>query len=153
MTERVVEIEGLWTRFGRQTVHRGIDLDIERGEILSLVGGSGSGKTVLLRQMLGLETPYRGRVRVLGEDLHVCDSATLQTLRNRWGVLFQQGALFSALPVFDNVALPLRELRVLDEEVIREMVLMKLEMVGLEFHHASKLPAELSGGMVQDLIY
>lgn len=149
MTETVVEIEGLWTRFGRHTVHRGIDLKIQRGEVLSLVGGSGSGKTVLLRQMLGLETPRRGRVRVLDEDLHACEPGVLQALRNRWGVLFQQGALFSALPVFDNIALPLRELRVLDEDVIRELVLMKLEMVGIEFQHASKLPSELSGGMVK----
>lgn len=149
MSEHVVEIEGLWTRFGRQVVHRGIDLKIERGEVLSLVGGSGSGKTVLLRQMLGLETPRRGRVRVLGEDLHACEPGVLQELRNRWGVLFQQGALFSSLPVFDNVALPLRELRVLDEGVIQELVLMKLEMVGIEFRHASKLPAEISGGMVK----
>ncbi|MDH3438451.1 MAG: ATP-binding cassette domain-containing protein, partial [Betaproteobacteria bacterium] len=149
MTGHVVEIEELWTRFGDQVVHRGIDLKIERGEVLSLVGGSGSGKTVLLRQMMGLETPRRGRVRVLGKDLHACEPGVLQALRNRWGVLFQQGALFSALPVFDNVALPLRELRVLDEEVIRELVLMKLEMVGIEFWHAFKLPAELSGGMVK----
>ena len=149
MTERVVAVERLWTRFGRQTVHRGIDLTVEHGEVLSIVGGSGSGKTVLLRQMLGLETPHRGSVHVLGEDLHGCEPDVLQALRNRWGVLFQQGALFSALPVFENVALPLRELRVLDEEIIRELVLMKLEMVGIEFHHASKLPAELSGGMIK----
>ncbi len=149
MTDYVVEIEGLWTRFDRHAVHRGIDLTIQRGEVLSLVGGSGSGKTVLLRQMLGLETPHRGRVRVLNEDLHACGPGVLQALRNRWGVLFQQGALFSALPVFDNIALPLRELRVLDEDVIRELVLMKLEMVGIEFEHASKLPADLSGGMVK----
>ena len=147
--ESVVEVKGLFTRFGSTMVHQGIDLSVERGEILSLVGGSGSGKTTLLRQMLGLETPYKGEVRVLGEDLHGRDPAVLQRLRNRWGVLFQEGALFSALTVFDNVALPLRELRTLDEDIIRDLVLMKLEMVGIGARNARKVPAKLSGGMVK----
>lgn len=149
MTVYVVEIEGLWTRFGRNAVHRGIDLRVDRGEVFSLVGGSGSGKTTLLRQMLGLERPHRGWVRVMGEDLHQCDPAVLQRLRNRWGVLFQAGALFSALTVYDNVALPLRELRTLDEGLIRDLVMLKLDMVGIESRHARKVPAELSGGMVK----
>lgn len=149
MTESVVEVKGLWTRFGSTIVHRGIDLAIERGEILSLVGGSGSGKTTLLRQMLGLEIPHRGEVRVLGEHLHARDPVVLRRLRKRWGVLFQQGALFSALTVYDNVALPLRELRTLDEDIIRDLVLMKLEMVGIAARHVRKVPAKLSGGMVK----
>jgi phospholipid/cholesterol/gamma-HCH transport system ATP-binding protein len=149
VSENVVEVEGLWTRFGRHFVHRGIDLAVRRGEVLALVGGSGSGKTTLLRQMLGLERPYRGSVRVLGVDLHRCEPERLRRLRNRWGVLFQEGALFSALSVFDNVAAPLRELRVLDEELVRELVALKLRMVGIELRHALKVPAELSGGMVK----
>lgn len=149
MTEQVVEVNGLWTRFGRHAVHRGIDVSVARGDVLSLVGGSGSGKTTLLRQMMGLERPSRGSVRVLGVDLHDCDPLVLRQLRNRWGVLFQEGALFSALTVFENVALPLEELHALDEELIRELVMMKLDMVGIEARHARKVPAELSGGMVK----
>jgi phospholipid/cholesterol/gamma-HCH transport system ATP-binding protein len=148
LNEPVIEVRNLWTRFGRQIVHRDVSLDVYRGEILSLVGGSGSGKTTLLRQMLGLETPARGEVRVLGEPLRG-GRAALERLRTRSGVLFQHGALFSALPVFDNVALPLRELKTLDEDFIRELVLLKLNSVGIEPTHANKMPAELSGGMVK----
>jgi phospholipid/cholesterol/gamma-HCH transport system ATP-binding protein len=149
MTERIIEIKGLWTQFGDLTVHRGIDLDVHSGEIMSLVGGSGSGKTTLLRQMLGLEKPARGEVRVFGIPLHGSEPAALRKLRDRWGMLFQEGALFSALTVYDNVALPLREMRTLDEELIHDLVMMKLSMVGIEPLHATKMPAELSGGMVK----
>ena len=149
MAECIIEIKGLWTRFGDHIVHRGIDLCVHRGEIMSLVGGSGSGKTTLLRQMLGLEKPARGEVRVFGTSLHGSDAGVLRKLRDRWGMLFQEGALFSPLTVYDNVALPLRELRTLDEELIHDLVMMKLDMVGIEPHHATKMPAELSGGMVK----
>jgi phospholipid/cholesterol/gamma-HCH transport system ATP-binding protein len=149
LSEPIIEVRGLWTRFGRQVVHRGLDLTVYRGEIIALVGGSGSGKTVLLRQMLGLETPARGEVRVFGRNLHEGDHEELRELRSRWGVLFQEGALFSALSVFDNVALPLRELRTVDEGMIRDLVLMKLCMVSIEPRHADKMPSELSGGMVK----
>jgi phospholipid/cholesterol/gamma-HCH transport system ATP-binding protein len=147
--EPVIEVRNLWTRFGRQIVHRDVNLVVYRGEVLSLVGGSGSGKTVLMRQMLGLETPARGTVCVFGRTLHEGDPGELRELRNRWGVLFQEGALFSALSVYDNVALPLRELKRLDEALIRDLVLLKLCMVNIEPRHASKMPAELSGGMVK----
>jgi len=116
---------------------------------MSLVGGSGSGKTTLLRQILGLEKPTRGEVRVFGIPLHGSDRGQLHGLRNRWGMLFQEGALFSALTVFDNIALPLRELRTLDEELIHDLVMVKLEMVGIEPRHAGKMPSELSGGMIK----
>ena len=149
MEDCIIEVKGLWTQFGANVVHRNIDLCVRRGEIMSLVGGSGSGKTTMLRQMLGLERPARGEVRVFGVSLHGGESAELRKLRDRWGMLFQEGALFSALTVFDNVALPLRELRALDEELIHDLVMMKLEMVGIEPRHASKMPAELSGGMVK----
>lgn len=145
----VIEIEGLWTRFGATIVHRGVDLCVHAGEVLGLVGGSGSGKTTLLRQMLGLERPYRGTVRVFGIPIHSCDAASLERVRSRWGVLFQNGALFSALSVYDNLALPLRELRALNERVIRDLVMAKLEMVGIEPFHAGKMPAQLSGGMIK----
>ena len=149
MSETVIDVRHLWTRFGRQIVHRDLSLTVYRGEILSIVGGSGSGKTTLLRQMLGLDKPARGEVCLFGHPLHVGAREALRELRNRWGVLFQQGALFSALNVFENVALPLRELKGLDESLIRDLVLLKLGMVGIEARHADKMPAELSGGMVK----
>ena len=109
-TDCVIELRKLWTVFGPQVVHRDISLCVKRGEILSLVGGSGSGKSTMLRQMLGLESPTRGDVLVFGHSLITGDPAELRRLRNRWGVLFQEGALYSALSVFENVATPLREI-------------------------------------------
>jgi phospholipid/cholesterol/gamma-HCH transport system ATP-binding protein len=147
--ETLLEVRGLWTKFGHTVVHCGIDLDVRRGEILGLVGGSGSGKTTLLRQMLGLERPWRGSVRAFGVDINGCDRGTLAAVRTRWGVLFQNGALFSALTVYENIALPLRELRSVDEEIVRELVLSKLQMVGIEAEHATKMPSQLSGGMIK----
>jgi phospholipid/cholesterol/gamma-HCH transport system ATP-binding protein len=145
----VVEIRSLWTKFGRTVVHQDLNLDIYAGEILSIVGGSGTGKTVLLRQMLGLEHPSRGCVRVFGEDISAARPEQLQRMRNHWGMLFQQGALFSALTVFDNIAQPMRELRALPEDVIHDAVLVKMAMVGLGPEHANKMPSDLSGGMVK----
>lgn len=145
----VVQIRNLWTKFGRTIVHQDLNLDIYAGEILTIVGGSGTGKTVLLRQMLGLERPSQGSVRVFGEDISAASPQQLQRMRNHWGMLFQQGALYSALSVFDNIALPMRELRALPEDVIRDAVLLKMNMVGLGPEHANKMPADLSGGMVK----
>ncbi len=145
----VVEITNLWTKFGRTVVHQDLNLSIQRGEIMSIVGGSGTGKTVLLRQMLGLERPARGCVRVFGEDISLADSEHLQQLRNHWGMLFQQGALYSALTVFENVAQPLCELHTLPADLIRDAVLLKMNMVGLGPEHAGKMPSDLSGGMVK----
>ncbi len=143
----VVEIKKLWTVFRsperEQVVHRDLDLSIARGELLSLVGGSGTGKTVLLRQILGLEKPTRGEVTVLGQppgELSVSGAAHV-------GMLFQQGALFSAFSVLDNVAFPLRELKLLPSDLIRDAALVKLQMVGLTANDAYKSPAALSGGM------
>jgi phospholipid/cholesterol/gamma-HCH transport system ATP-binding protein len=145
----VVEIHNLWTRFGRIVVHQDLNLKIYAGEILSIVGGSGTGKTVLLRQMLGLEKPSRGEVLVFGEDISKADPEQLQKMRNHWGMLFQQGALYSALTVFENIAQPMRELHALPEDVIRDAVLLKMQMVGLGLEHANKMPADLSGGMIK----
>ena len=145
----VVEIEHLTTRFGRQVVHRDISLEVRRDEVLALVGGSGSGKTTLLRQMLGLERPAEGRVQVFGVDLARGGKEELSAIRSRWGMLFQNGALFSALSVYDNIALPLQELRQLEPALIHDLVMLKLEMVGIEPRHANKMPSELSGGMVK----
>ncbi len=145
----VVEITGLWTKFGRTVVHQDLNLAIQAGEILSIVGGSGTGKTVLLRQMLGLERPARGCVRVFGEDISEVDARQLQQLRNHWGMLFQQGALYSALTVFENIAQPLHELHKIPEDLVRDVVLLKMNMVGLGPEHAGKMPSDLSGGMIK----
>lgn len=145
----VIEVKGLWTQFGDHVVHRDLDLSVLPGEVVSLVGGSGSGKTTLMRQMLGLEQPARGSVSVFGIPLQGSATETLKKIRRRWGVLFQEGALYSAFSVFDNIALPLRELRAFDEGFIHDMVMLKLDMVDIERRHAHKMPADLSGGMVK----
>jgi len=148
-SDAVIEVKGLWTVFGDLVVHRDLDLSVRRGEVLSLVGGSGTGKSVLLRQMLGLERPYRGSVRVFDVPIHDCDVRLFKRIRKRWGVLFQQGALYSALSVFENVALPLRELHAFDEDFIRDIVMLQLDAVGIDRSHAGAMPADLSGGMVK----
>ena len=144
-----VELEHVWTYFGEQLIHQDISMCLENGEILGLVGGSGSGKTTLLREMIGLETPSQGSLKVLGEL--VLDSCSIECnqRRNHTGVLFQNGALFSALNVFDNIAFPLRELGIDDKGLISQMVCMKLSMVGLNAHDGMRKPSELSGGMVK----
>jgi phospholipid/cholesterol/gamma-HCH transport system ATP-binding protein len=144
----VIEIRGLCTRFGKTVIHDALDLTVMPGEIVSLVGGSGSGKTTLIRQMLGLATPAQGTVRIFGQNIHA-SSTPLQEVRRRWGMLFQHGALFSAMTVFDNVAQPLRELRGLPEELIQDAVMLKLQMVGMTAQDAVKMPANLSGGMIK----
>lgn len=145
----VIEITNLTTQFGDFVVHRDLNLTVERGQIVALVGGSGSGKTTLLRQVLGLEKPSKGSVKVFGTEISQAERDTLQEIRNRWGMLFQHGALFSALTTFDNVAQPMRELRSLPEALIRDAALLKLQMVGIGPEHAQKMPADLSGGMVK----
>jgi len=145
----IVDINGLWTKYGRTVVHQDLNLEIEQGEIMSIVGGSGTGKTTLLRQMLGLERPARGCVKVFGEDIGEITAEQLQQLRNHWGMLFQQGALYSALTVFENIAQPMRELKVLPEDLVRDAVLLKMNMVGLGPEQANKMPSDLSGGMVK----
>lgn len=149
MSERVVSLRGILTRFGRNVVHEALELDIRRGEIVALVGGSGSGKTTLLRHIIGLTRPELGEVELFGEPLHAGSEAERLARRQRFGVLFQQGALFSAFTVFENIAFPLRELGMVSEAEIRDLVALKLAMVEMEPEHALLMPAELSGGMVK----
>jgi len=150
MTDAVVEIRKLWTVFQngdkKSVVHKDLDLTVERGEVLSLVGGSGTGKTVLLRQILGLETPTQGEITVLGKPAAELGK---RGAARRVGMLFQHGALFSAFTVLENIAFPLRELKTLPGELIREAAMVKLQMVGLGPEVADKMPSELSGGMVK----
>ncbi len=150
MTERVVEISKLGTVFrnGDRTavIHKDLDLTVERGEIMSLVGGSGTGKTVLLRQILGLERPTAGEITVLGRPAAELGE---HGAASRVGMLFQHGALFSAFTVLENIAFPLRELKTLPAKLIREAAMVKLQMVGLGPDAADKMPSDLSGGMIK----
>ncbi len=149
MSVPAIRIRDLHTRFGEVWIHCGIDLEISRGELVSLVGGSGSGKTTLLRQMIGLLTPTSGSIEIFGEPLFGGSVERERTLRQRFGVLFQHGALFSAFSVYDNIAFPLRELKRYDEATIHDLVMLKLSMVELLPRHGRLMPAELSGGMVK----
>lgn len=145
----VIEVVGLSTRFGAQWVHRDLQLTVEQGDIVALVGSSGSGKTTLLRQMVGLARPAAGQVRLFGEPLFDGNADAQRERRRRFGMLFQHGALFSALDVYDNIAFPLREQRIASEAEIRDLVAIKLAQVGIAPEHAHRMPAELSGGMVK----
>ncbi len=150
MTEPIVDIKKLWTVFQngdkKAVVHKDLDLAVERGEVLSLVGGSGTGKTVLLRQILGLEKPTQGEITVLGRPAAELGK---RGAASRVGMLFQQGALFSAFTVLENIAFPLRELKTLPRSLVREAAMVKLQMVGLGPDAADKMPSDLSGGMIK----
>lgn len=143
----VIRVRGLVTRIGGHILHDHIDLDVFRGEILAVVGGSGTGKSVLLRTFIGLERPDEGRVDVLGQHVAALDGDALVRLQVRWGVLFQDGALFSDQTVAQNVQVPLREHADLPQRLMDEITSVRLSMVGLPADVASRYPAELSGGM------
>lgn len=147
--EAVIELQQVGTRFGKHTVHEGLDLVVRRGEVLGLAGGSGAGKSVLLREMIGLQRPSAGRVCVFGQDVHALGAEAARLLRQRWGVMFQRGGLFSALTVRQNVGLPLREHTDLDDRLIDEIAEYKLALTGLPPEAGLKLPGELSGGMLK----
>ena len=145
--EAIIEVRGLVNRFGTQVVHDGLDLDIYRGEVLGVVGGSGTGKSVLLRSIVGLNRPAAGTIHVFGVDVLHATDAELAEVSRRWGVLFQQGALFSALTVQQNVEAPMRELLRVVPEVREGVARLKIAMVGLAPVACGKFPSELSGGM------
>ena len=146
--DNVIEVRGLTNRFGDQLVHENLDLDVHRGEILGVVGGSGTGKSVLMRSIIGLQTPESGEVTVFGEPNVGREETEAVDIRKRWGVLFQGGALFSTLSVAENVQVPLREFYPdLDQVLLDEIASYKIVMTGLPADAGPKFPAELSGGM------
>lgn len=145
--EAVIRVRDLRNQFGAHVVHEHLDLDVWRGEILGVVGGSGTGKSVLLRSIVGLQPPAAGSIEVLGVDVLHGAQAERDTLDERWGVMFQDGALFSSLTVRENVEVPMRSIAALSPEIRRELADLKLSMVGLPYNAGDKYPAELSGGM------
>ncbi len=149
MAEALIEVRGLVNRFGAQVVHDHLDMTVERGEVFGIVGGSGSGKSVLLRSILGLQRPRAGEVRMLGRDLTQLSTPALKEIKATYGVTFQQGALFSSLTVLQNVQLPMLEHLHLSPRALDELALLKVRLVGLTDEAARKFPAQLSGGMVK----
>jgi len=145
----VIKVRDLMVGFGDQIVLDHLSLDVREGEILGLVGGSGAGKSVLLRTIIGLLPKRQGTIEVLGVDLDKATEAERRALERRWGVLFQQGALFSSLTVRENIEFPMRENLSISQRLMDEMALAKLEMVRLTREDANKYPAELSGGMTK----
>jgi phospholipid/cholesterol/gamma-HCH transport system ATP-binding protein len=144
-----IRVTDLVVGFGRQLVLNGLSLDVRRGEILGLVGASGGGKSVLMRTIIGLIPRRSGTIEVMGTPLGGAEERTTQAAARRWGILFQQGALFSSLTVKQNVQFPLRESLQMSQELMDEVAIAKLEMVGLRAEDGDKFPAELSGGMTK----
>ncbi len=147
MDDVVLEVNDIVTRFGADVVHDGVSFAVQRGEVAALIGGSGTGKSVLLKEIIGLLRPTGGRVRLLGADVWQSDEEQMNGLRRRFGMLFQDGALFSSLTVAENIAVPFREHTDLDEDIIAPLVGFKLSLVGLTPDVGKKTPAQLSGGM------
>lgn len=145
--QTVIQVRGLTTRFGAAVIHDKLDLDLRRGEVLGVVGASGSGKSVLLRSIVGLQRPAAGSVTVLGTEVLTADAAALRAIRTRWGVMFQDGALFSSLTVRENVAAPLRERTGLDTATRDALADLRIAMVGLPPKAGGLYPSDLSGGM------
>ena len=143
----VIKVRGLVNGFGAQLLHDHIDLDVYRGEVLGVVGGSGTGKSVLLRSIIGLNEIREGTIEVFGRNTGHLNEAEWREIEMRWGVLFQEGALFSSQTIAENIQVPLREYTDMNQELMNEIASMKLSMVGLSEDAAPKHPSELSGGM------
>jgi phospholipid/cholesterol/gamma-HCH transport system ATP-binding protein len=143
----IIRVRGLVTKLGGRLIHDHINLDVRRGEVIAIVGGSGSGKSVLLRSIVGLMRPAEGAIEVFGEDALATDETAMRRLQQRWGVLFQDGALFSSQTAAENVEVPLREYTKLSPQLMHEVAAVKLAMVGLGADAGAKFPSELSGGM------
>jgi phospholipid/cholesterol/gamma-HCH transport system ATP-binding protein len=144
-----VRVRGLVNRFGTQIVHDGLDMDVRRGEVFGIVGGSGSGKSVLLRSILGLQRPRAGSVEIDGRDLTALHGAELRRVKRGYGVTFQHGALFSSLTVAQNIQLPILETCTLPEDILDGLADLKVRLVGLPPDAGAKFPAQLSGGMIK----
>jgi phospholipid/cholesterol/gamma-HCH transport system ATP-binding protein len=147
--DSIIEVRGVQVGFNDRLVLDGVDLDVYRGEILGFVGGSGAGKSVLMRTIIGLLPKQAGMIRIFGHDMDQASEAERQAIERRWGVLFQQGALFSSLTVKENVQFSLREYLKLSQALMDELALAKLDMVGLDASVLDKYPSELSGGMTK----
>jgi phospholipid/cholesterol/gamma-HCH transport system ATP-binding protein len=147
--EPILEVRGLVTRFGSQLVHDGLDMEVYPDEVFGIVGGSGSGKSVLLRTILGLQHPQAGTVCIEGHDITHLSEAQLRPIKARYGVAFQEGALYSGLTVLQNVQLPMIEYFDLEKAVLDDLALLKIRLVGLAADAAGKFPSQLSGGMVK----
>jgi phospholipid/cholesterol/gamma-HCH transport system ATP-binding protein len=145
--DTVITVRGLVTKLGGKLIHDHVDLDVRRGEVIAIVGGSGSGKSVLLRSIVGLMRPAAGSIHLFGEDVVTMDENAMRSLQRRWGVLFQDGALFSSQTVAENIQVPLREFTDAPQQLMNEVAAIKLGMVGLGEDAAQKFPSELSGGM------
>ncbi len=146
--EPIITVRGLKNSFGDQLVHEELDLDVRRGEILGVVGGSGTGKSVLMRSIIGLQVPEAGEIEVLGENMVGRSEDEAKNIRRRWGILFQNGALFSTLTVAENVEVPIREyFPHIKPPLLDEIASYKIAMSGLGADAGPKYPAELSGGM------
>jgi phospholipid/cholesterol/gamma-HCH transport system ATP-binding protein len=145
--DAVIRIRGLVNAFGSKVIHDHVDLDVWRGEVLGVVGGSGAGKSVLMRTIIGLNRPREGTIEVFGKPTSFAEGARMRALEMRWGVLFQDGALFSSMTVAENIQVPLREYTHMDQGLMDEIAAIKLSMVGLPEDAGRKFPAELSGGM------
>jgi phospholipid/cholesterol/gamma-HCH transport system ATP-binding protein len=145
--EVVIKVRGLKNQFGTQVVHEDLDLDVYRGEVIGIVGGSGTGKSVLLRSIVGLNTPAEGEIEVFGQNLRKLPDEQRRAVETRWGVLFQEGALFSGLTVAQNIQVPMREHLHLPQDLMDQVAAVKLGLVGLPQNAGAKFPSELSGGM------
>jgi phospholipid/cholesterol/gamma-HCH transport system ATP-binding protein len=145
--EVVIRVRGLVNRFGSFVLHDHLDLDVYRGEVLGVVGGSGSGKSVLMRSIIGLQRPAEGSIEAFGQEVIGMSREDLRAIKMRWGVLFQEGALFSSQTVAENIEVPLREYTDMPQQLMNEVASLKLSMVGLPPEAAGKYPSELSGGM------
>ncbi len=143
----VIRLRGIRNQFGAAVVHDNLDLDLYRGEVLGVVGGSGTGKSVLLRCIAGLRPPQAGRIEIFGQDALGCSEAARREIDARMGVMFQDGALFSSLTVRENVEVPMQNIRGLDAGLRRELADLKISMSGLPYAAGDKYPSELSGGM------
>jgi len=147
--EPIIKLRGVTNQFGSQRVHDNLDLDIMRGEILGLVGGSGTGKSVLVNTILGLNKPYSGSIEFKGQDIPKLSPKAMLEIQKSWGVLFQHGALFSGLSVSENIQLPMAEHSNISSALMKELADVKLKLVGLPIESGPKFPSQLSGGMIK----